>query len=914
MSIWGSTQGPGNEGVGNQPPDGGEAVPSKTSEVSRKRFSQEGEATPSPLTEKHVRRELTESDESTEEVLAPSRSLLTRLEVRTGRNRDDPFGVSLARDIGTDAILRHREILSEIQQKTINQEDNRRESLVARVYALSDPHSHSVVHVDDDISTFSIPGKPGILYEVRLVKDRYFFIVHNSGIEDIDTENYKRLHGNVRVIDERGAQCGKTSVSIEVPKDALTWQFFDELVETGYGAIVKHLLDSRKGVIQVSDEEKKAQEYLGQKHAKSPVGLLEKEIQHKTRTIETLKMIQDEASNEVQPLIDELSEQVQADEEYLKTLQTIHGPTVATASELRKYRIWITKDASIGTLQLEDTYAECSRKGPEVLLAPEDKRRELEIHSLRTLMYFADLDLRILAGDRIQTLLSQPLEDTHLEGKKRSRAEAMPQGEKPKKLARKEVDEEIEVEYNRQPREEPLLSRVVSYVANSVFTLSNSLSTTFLNMPLYIPRTIRPIGTDQGVTNVAKLFVNFTLKKYVESPIGKSRQDELHERFDGTAGDLIAHKLRYAERFQDNFQHLLDDPEGLDRIVRHREISVEIHRQDVKALVRRVDALSSASSPQVVHLANGGACFSFISGCKGHSVTYEIRYEYDEYYLVIHNRGFGGDDPDLHGRLAIKAANGVTYAKASVPIMVPKEKLTKELFTVLLEARTDETMDRAYGYIKEHLLEPDGANIERSNEEIEATKLYLQKKTMRDEVIRIAKVLTSKFDLLQRLQELPQESFVKKLDFSTRERLLEELQTLQELVRNPEFPLFTQGEQEQILSLMEPSKEVVDLLKAVVKRSTGYLLESELPNAILETDETFSSDQIYGTCTESSKTGPEKQMASSNTRRLLKLYTIQELAETVRHSEVPTPTDKRDLLQLGELRQTHLWSKVTIKT
>ena len=53
-------------------------------------------------------------------------------------------------------------------------------------------------------------------------------------------------------------------------------------------------------------------------------------------------------------------------------------------------------------------------------------------------------------------------------------------------------------------------------------------------------------------------------------------------------------------------------------------------------------------------------------------------------------------------------------------------------------------------------------------------------------------------------------------------------------------------------------------------------------------------------------------MASSNTRRMLKLYTLQDLAYRVWQLRHIGDIDKRDLLDLAEVRKIQLLSKITL--
>lgn len=75
---------------------------------------------------------------------------------------------------------------------------------------------------------------------------------------------------------------------------------------------------------------------------------------------------------------------------------------------------------------------------------------------------------------------------------------------------------------------------------------------------------------------------------------------------------------------------------------------------------------------------------------------------------------------------------------------------------------------------------------------------------------------------------------------------------------------------------------------------------------LMHEDPRFHSIQMFGTCTESNATGPEKKMASPKARDQLKLYTIQKMTANVKKRMLMIGSYKKELLQLSEKRQAHL--------
>lgn len=82
---------------------------------------------------------------------------------------------------------------------------------------------------------------------------------------------------------------------------------------------------------------------------------------------------------------------------------------------------------------------------------------------------------------------------------------------------------------------------------------------------------------------------------------------------------------------------------------------------------------------------------------------------------------------------------------------------------------------------------------------------------------------------------------------------------------------------------------------------------------VIQYDPAFHTMQNFGTCMESSLTGPEKAMASPQLRRELKLASINLLAEEVARARVLRPRQFREreiLLKHHRFRQQQLSEKI----
>lgn len=404
----------------------------------------------------------------------------------------------------------------------------------------------------------------------------------------------------------------------------------------------------------------------------------------------------------------------------------------------------------------------------------------------------------------------------------------------------------------------------------------------------------------------ARQLVNFGFKKTVSSKeFDSAGQKHLHAAYDGDAVSYsLRNKFHYAQKFQQENEGHYNDPEGISRIVKHRKIMAEMaqHRsaRTPKAHSRRVQALTDPDSEQVVQLGNGGATFSIPGGFFGHYITQEIKMIPDQngvpkYYFVIHNRGRGLTHR-LHSSLRFEDKNGVLYTKTSLAIEVPKELLSEAFFKGLASASRSLKGSIYYDFINKHLLQ-NGGKIQRSDLEIKGlelrekhAQLYNQGKSLKN----------TKNKLIMALND-PNE-FKKILTTIDHPELKKSAQSLIEAIDNNQ--LSPSIASVFIVELEKVQKQVNESRVAVKKELEACW------DALIETDDSFNSKQVYGTCTESNRTGPEKQMASPSARRQLKLYTIQQMTEGVKKQHLLFRSHKKQLLELSRLRQKELQQKI----
>ena len=232
----------------------------------------------------------------------------------------------------------------------------------------------------------------------------------------------------------------------------------------------------------------------------------------------------------------------------------------------------------------------------------------------------------------------------------------------------------------------------------------------------------------------------------------------------------------------------------------------------------------------------GYSCFTIPGGFLGHAVTYEFQRSVDgKYFFVIHNRGAGLNDAEIHGKTMMY--NDVTYARTSVKIAVTKEQIEN----------------------------PD----------------FLKR-------LVVAKELSSGMPAVY-----------------------EDIRRFLSCGFPPELQIEMSNLEKEFLKMMEKLSHSSD------NRSDAYLkLRQDLRKTfrqLIHEDPAYHSIQVFGTCTESNLTGPEKAMASPKVRRKLKLFTIDCLAQQVVKKRgfwfIPSRR-KRVLMQHYEIRRNRLFRKI----
>lgn len=405
--------------------------------------------------------------------------------------------------------------------------------------------------------------------------------------------------------------------------------------------------------------------------------------------------------------------------------------------------------------------------------------------------------------------------------------------------------------------------------------------------------------------------VNFAFKKKMAVTEKELKvEKQLHRTFDGDfTTSSIRDKKLYAEHFQEDCQEEIDDPEGIERIVQHRSIMEDIrtHRSLRKphALQARVEELTNPESDQVVHLPNDSTTFSIPGGWRGHYVTHEIKMVPDQrgnprYFYIMHNRGKGIRHP-MHGSLAFRDNHGAIYKKTSVSIEVPKETLSQAFFKELTASHLVGGMKACYDCIQKHLLDAGGV-IQQSEDELKAIELVAKRENL---------------EKLGKLRNQIVEGYNEKNTVKVR-------QALRQIVKSPEFEEYHElrTQVNSFIKAIDKNRYLPSVCKRFTEMTLDPLRAQETENIkqelralfdhLIESDDSFNSIQAYNTCTESNRTGPEKQMASPRARRQLKLYTIQQMTEGVRNKHAIFSSYKEQLIELSEKRQEALKRKIKI--
>lgn len=151
-------------------------------------------------------------------------------------------------------------------------------------------------------------------------------------------------------------------------------------------------------------------------------------------------------------------------------------------------------------------------------------------------------------------------------------------------------------------------SRIKAILSVSLNQSSASALSKKESLPVALAQKESLSGEDK---NLAKQFVNFTMKK----PLHISGEKELHKEIHGDKSKRnLAAKLEVAEQFLEVCDGTHLNPEekaGLERIVQQRKISKEISamedpREKGRDLADRVRNLADPASDRVVHLPGGG--------------------------------------------------------------------------------------------------------------------------------------------------------------------------------------------------------------------------------------------------------------------------------------------------------------------
>lgn len=322
-------------------------------------------------------------------------------------------------------------------------------------------------------------------------------------------------------------------------------------------------------------------------------------------------------------------------------------------------------------------------------------------------------------------------------------------------------------------------------------------------------------------TKTLKRAVNFALRSNVKdlTPEERKKERELHQAIKGQPGtltNLLEGYLEAQELQKTMKEPSPSDPEGLARIIKHRQILKEMGETIVLSLnpntprieiFKRIDELEKKDSDLVVHHADGSSSFSIPGGSSNHYILYEFKRDpQGNFYFIIHNRDSA--DETIHGPLEYQMNNKI-YAKTSVAIKVDKNLIQDKFFIkTLLDSMNQDQMEKPYQSIKDHLLAK-GAEIQISSQEKELRNIK------------------------ERMDKIEEE---------TRNRLGPA--NLQETLKGNAL----------WMSLHSDYKKKFEQL--------------------IENDPGFHSKQVYATCAESCLTGPEKSMATMKMRRQIKLYSI----------------------------------------
>lgn len=311
----------------------------------------------------------------------------------------------------------------------------------------------------------------------------------------------------------------------------------------------------------------------------------------------------------------------------------------------------------------------------------------------------------------------------------------------------------------------------------------------------------------------------------------------------------------------------VDDKDGLERIVKNRLISktlfATISRMEIKGvkpskskviniLQAHINELDNPESKWVVKLPDGSCSFTIPltsneKNVGGHYISLELKkFTDNSYQVIIHNRGGKGDYEELYGNLALQQPDGQIYGKTSIAMNVTKEELSNREFIKGLVESFRQPLDkynelfRTYFPLDQKVGPKEKERIVRSSEEKELTDLINEEKKMNERLDKLSDRRINTY-------------FQKNQQAGTQERA-------------------------------EIDREQADL-KATIQLHQER--KKELSDHLCRNDPSFHTIQTMGSCTESNATGSEKAMASDQTRRALKLFTIQKITEEISNTSLP---------------------------
>jgi len=346
-------------------------------------------------------------------------------------------------------------------------------------------------------------------------------------------------------------------------------------------------------------------------------------------------------------------------------------------------------------------------------------------------------------------------------------------------------------------------------------------------------------------------------------------QPKMAKHFSGQRQHTPIHRgYSFIKSFQkENKKCSSDEKKQIETLVKHRKILCDLSKKietstiasSRKEIQKRINSLEQTDSKDVVYVASNNqsyTSFTIPGGYKTHAITYEFQRDTKTgiYYFVIHNRGSGTSDSELHGRKIVDYRTNLRYCRTSVRIEVSKDAICDPEFLekLLMAKHTAKSMNVAYTAIKEHLAT--GSPLQ----------LKIEKSKNEEPLLELDKAITAKE---------------------------QEIAMLKKHEQTPE----------QEKRLQKASQECFDMRAK----------ENSFRRDLIDNDPNWHTIQSFGTCTESSLTGPEKRMASPQVRRKIKLYTIDSLAKRVAlYFFLSNPFDIFIVFRHRKMRKERLITKI----